>query len=56
MSLVSYDKDLVKESETLAREALAIRIKLLGSEHLSVAAAIQTIGIAVNEQGRLPEA
>ena len=44
------------DAEPLVREALAIRKKLLGNEHLNVARSLDTLAAVLKEQGKLAEA
>jgi tetratricopeptide (TPR) repeat protein len=49
-------KDKAKEAEALAREVLARRIKLFGSEDMSVGKSLNNLGIVLSLQGKSEEA
>jgi serine/threonine protein kinase/tetratricopeptide (TPR) repeat protein len=53
---VYFDLGQFKKAETTFREALALRKKLLGNEHLDVASSLNNVANAVWQQGRLTEA
>jgi tetratricopeptide (TPR) repeat protein len=46
----------LKEAEDLQRQALDMRLKILGPEDLRVARAYDNLGLILRGQGRLPEA
>jgi eukaryotic-like serine/threonine-protein kinase len=49
-------KDKRQEAEALTREALARRIKLFGSEHMSVGKSLNNLGNVLSMEGKLEEA
>ena len=53
---IRVQKDKMKEAETLAREVLARRIKLFGSEDMSVGKSLNNLGIVLSLQGKSEEA
>ena len=53
---IRVQKDKVNEAEALTREVLARRIKLFGSEDLSVGKSLNNLGIVLSLQGKSEEA